>query len=99
MLEQIPGGDILVMGIRDLQANVRSENALLVLVGRPRLERCGIPVPASSRGDRGPEDELYEQLVTRLGRERGYSRYNSLMRRLVSLENALDLLHRLRPIR
>lgn len=87
---------MLTEGLQDLNAGVRTENALLMLVGRPRLERCGIPVPPSFRGDQGPEHELYDLLVSRLGREKGYSHYNSLIRRLVSLEHALDLLHRSR---
>jgi hypothetical protein len=96
MFEDLPGGEILVDGLRDLRRGVRSENALLVLIGRPRFERCGVTVPPSNGDGQSPEHALYDQLVTRLGREQGYSRYNSLLRRLVSLERALTLLHRLR---
>lgn len=92
MFEHLPGGELLTAGLRDLQAGQRSVNALLILVGRPRLERGGVTLPPNAPTSLRPEHELYDLLVDELGREQAYSRYNSLMRRLVSLENALDTL-------
>lgn len=65
---------------------------LLVLVGRFRLERCGINVPSLEPMPSSPEHELYDLLVAEHGREAGYQRHNSLFRPLVSPENALDVL-------
>jgi len=49
MYDHLPGGEILRNGLKDLQDGVSSIEALLVLVGAPRLTRCGIrirkPVP------------------------------------------------------
>lgn len=91
MFEHLPGGDLLEAGLRDLRAGQKTVPALLVLVGRPRLVRCGIEVPLLAALSSFPEHELYDLLVTELGREDAYQRYNSLLRRLVSLENALDV--------
>lgn len=91
MFEHLPGGDLLEAGLRDLRAGRITEAALLVLVGRRRLVRCGIMVPSLDPPPALPEHALYDLLVDAHGREDGYRRYNSLMRRLVSLENALDV--------
>jgi len=89
MYEHLPGGEILSKGLRDLQEGVRSIDALLVLVGAPRLSRCGIRIPETSSGSELPEHELFRQLSVEHGPE-AYRHYRSLLRRLVSLENALD---------
>src|SRR5438309_8077106 len=90
MHEHLPGGEILEPGLRDLGAGVRSVSALLVRVAAPRLARCGIPIPREFSLSALPEHELYDLLVAEQGPE-AYRLYRSLLRRLVSLENALDL--------
>lgn len=89
MYDHLPGGEILRNGLKDLQAGVRSIDALLVLVGAPRLTRCGIRIPQTRSASALPEHELFDLLCTKHGPE-AYRHYRSLMRRLVSLENALD---------
>jgi hypothetical protein len=84
------GGELLRDGLRDLEAGVRSTSALLVLIGAPRLTGCGIPVPRSVAPSGLPEHELYQLLTAEHGAE-AYRYYRSLLRRLVSLENALDI--------
>lgn len=91
MYEDLPGGEILDEGLRDLKAGVRSVAALLVRVGAPRLARNGIQIPAGSSLTQPPEHELYDLLVSQHG-PGAYRLYRSLLRRLVSLENALDVL-------
>ena len=91
MYEHLPGGDILRDGLRDLEAGVRSVSALLVLIAAPRLVRRGIPVPRSEATADLPEHQLYQLLAAEHGPE-AYRHYRSLLRRLVSLENALDSL-------
>lgn len=89
MYEHLPGGEILNDGLRDLAGGVRSVSALLVLIAAPRLARCGIPIPAGVACSALPEHELYDLLVAEHGPE-AYRQYRSLLRRLVSLENALE---------
>lgn len=90
MHEHLPGGEILEDGLRELAAGVRSVSALLVLIAAPRLARCGIELPRTLPLRSPPEHELYDLLVAEHGPE-AYRHYCSLLRRLVSLENALDL--------
>lgn len=89
MYEHLPAGELLDTGLRDLKAGVKSVEALLVLVGAPRLARNGIQVPAGFALTQLPEHELYDLPVVQHGAE-AYRHYRSLIRRLVSLENALD---------
>jgi len=72
----------------DLGAGVESIESLLVLVGTPRLRRIGFDVP-----DRlyFPEDRLYEKLAEIHG-DGAHSKYNALIRTLVSFERAAESL-------
>ena len=90
MHEHLPGGEILEQGLHDLGAGVRSVSALLVLIAAPRLARRGIQIPRGLSLSPLPEHELYDLLVAEQGPE-AYRFYRSLLRRLVSLENALDI--------
>ena len=89
MYDHLPGGEILRDGLRDLQSGIRSINALLVLVAAPRLRRCGVPVPQVTGPPVLPEHDLFHLLAVEHGPE-AYRFYRSLMRRLVSLEQALE---------
>ena len=89
MYEHLPGGEILKEGLRDLAAGARSNCALLVLIAAPRLARCGVEIPGGVSLSALPEHELYDLLIAEHGPE-AYRHYRSLLRRLVSLENALD---------
>lgn len=90
MHEDLPGGEILDQGLRDLGAGVRSVSALLVMIAAPRLTRRGIQIPGGFSLSTSPEHELYDLLIAQHGPE-AYRFYRSLLRRLVSLENALDI--------
>jgi hypothetical protein len=76
--------------LRDVQAGTRSVNALLVLTAAPRLTRCGVPIPSLAPPTPLPEHDLYRLLCLEHGPE-ACRHYRSLMRRLVSLEQALEL--------
>lgn len=86
-LEAFPGGDLVREGLADLGRGVESIPALLVLIGAPRLRRIGLPVPASIVSS--PEHRLYERLAES-DPDSAHSRYNALIRRLVSFENAAE---------
>ena len=86
-LEAFPGGDLVQEGLTDLGRGVESIPALLVLIGAPRLRRIGLPVPESVLSS--PEHRLYERLAES-DPDSAHSRYNALIRRLVSFENAAE---------
>ncbi len=82
----LPGGDLVATGLDDLRRGLESIPALLVSIGAPRLRRAGIDVP---RALASPEHRLYEMLA-RSEAESAHSRYNALLRRLVSFERAAE---------
>ncbi|MEO6878881.1 MAG: hypothetical protein ABI205_10395 [Gemmatimonadaceae bacterium] len=79
-----PGADLVDAGLRDLALGVESKAALLVSIGAPRLTELGYsivqPIPS-------PEHRLYELLHDQ-SPDAAHSRYNALVRRLVSFERA-----------
>lgn len=83
----LPGGELLAEGLEDLKGGVETVPALLVQIGAPRLRLLRIEVP--SRPFRGlPEHRLYEILALEHG-DNAHGRYNALIRKLVSLTQAL----------
>ena len=85
----LPGADVVGSGIEDLERGKFTIAALLVAVGAPRLRAAGLTVPETSGWPDEPEHALYDALV-RSGAADPHARYNSLIRRLVSFERALE---------
>jgi len=85
--EALPGGDLVRQGLADLRRGVDSIPALLVLSGGPRLRRLAIDVPTVGPADPLPEHRLYQLLAAAYG-DAAHSRYNALLRRLVSFARA-----------
>jgi len=83
--ESLPGEELLRSGIEDLDRGVESIPALLVSIGAPRLRRLGLPVPQTTIAS--PELRLYALLQQSDG-DAAHSKYNALIRRLVSFERA-----------
>ncbi|MDP2321987.1 MAG: hypothetical protein Q8O42_21930 [Acidobacteriota bacterium] len=89
----LPGAELIDQGLRDLADGHQSEAALLVLIGAPRLRRLGCDVPSAPPGwsaapnDPSPEHRLYARLA-RSHADSAHSRYNALIRTLVSFERA-----------
>ena len=81
---KLPGEDLVRKGIRDLELGIESHESLLVSIGAPRLRRLGMSVPNPLAS---PEHRLYELLSAEYG-DAAHSRYNALVRRLVSYERA-----------
>jgi hypothetical protein len=83
--DDLPGHDLIEQGLADLAAGAETAAALLVSIGAPRLRQVGVDVanPIS-----GSEHKLYE-LLSRTDSDSAHSRYNALIRRLVSFERAL----------
>ncbi len=93
MLEQLegaPGGDLIARGLDDLAQGKESTEALLVAIGAPRLRRLGLAVPPPEQMPSEPELRLYNLLCGIEPRD-AHARYNALIRRLTSFEDALDL--------
>ncbi|HVR39343.1 MAG TPA: hypothetical protein VMU84_09620 [Thermoanaerobaculia bacterium] len=86
--DALPGADLIREGLRDLENGVESVPALLVLVGAPRLRNLGIDVPEDSSDD-FPEHRLYD-LIAADDSDAAHSKYNALIRRLVSFERAAE---------
>lgn len=86
-LTALPGSELVLKGLRDLEQGHESIDSLLVLVGAPRLRSLGIAVPSSEHVV-SPEHRLYARLTAE-GPRTAHGRYNALVRRLVSFERAL----------
>ncbi|MGH7537770.1 MAG: hypothetical protein ACREMF_03980 [Gemmatimonadales bacterium] len=81
----LPAADVIAAGLADLDRGIASVPALLVSIGAPRLAALGVVVP---RPFPEPERRLYERLQQD-DPDAAHSRYNALVRRLVSFERAL----------
>ena len=81
---RLPGEDLVVEGRRDLAEGRETIAALLVSIGAPKLARLGEPV---DRPATHPELRLYD-LLARENSDSAHTRYNALVRRLVSYERA-----------
>ncbi len=82
-----PGEDLIEQGIADLQKGLETVPSLLVSIGAPRLRSAGIDVPPETFST--PEHRLYH-LLSRDDPDGAHSKYNSLIRRLVSFERAAE---------
>ena len=87
-LEQMeyPGADLISEGQRDLAEGRETVASLLVSIGAPRLCRLGESVDSPISG---PEHRLYRLLAAE-NSNTAHSRYNALIRRLVSYERARE---------
>ena len=81
----LPGGDIIDKGLQDLRDGRETIAALLVAIGAPKLRRLGFKLPDHLPNE--PEDRLYD-LLSKTDQDSAHSRYNSLIRKLVSFERA-----------
>ena len=83
--DDLPGAELVLPGIEDLRRGIESVPALLVAIGWPRLAWIGLELPANDFDE--PENRLYALLAAEHG-DAAHSRYNALVRRLVSFERA-----------
>jgi hypothetical protein len=84
----LPGEKLICQGLEDWRAGRCTPAACLVAIGSPRLAPLGLLGPACPVPPTEAEQELY-----RLLRQEGgdaYSRYNALLRELISFEQSLD---------
>jgi hypothetical protein len=88
LISGLPGEQLVRQGLADFQAGLHTIHSCLVRIARPRLSSAGFLPPWVPGQDCEAELELYD-LLKREGGD-AYSRYNALLRELVSFENALD---------
>lgn len=86
-MEQLPGADLVVEGVDDLREGRDTPAAALVRMAAPRLRTVGIDVPPVDGGN--PGHRLYELLASE-DRASAHSRYNALVRRMVSFARAAE---------
>lgn len=90
MYDALPGGDLIEKGLDDLRAGRETFEALLVAIGASRLRSTGIDVPdLPEHNHEYPEHALYNVLAKE-DSDSAHSRYDVLIRRLVSYERAAE---------
>lgn len=83
----LPGAELIEAGISDLREQRETIEALLVAIGSPRLRDIGLDLPPVPY--KNPEHRLYDLLAAE-DPDAAHSRYNALIRRLVSFERAAE---------
>ena len=91
MNDALPGSDLIEAGLADLREGRETIAALLVAIGAPRLRLAGLDVPKTEWAY--PEHRLYD-LLAKDDSDSAHSRYNALIRRLVSYERAAECVSR-----
>lgn len=92
LMTGLPGEELLREGLADVRAGRSTVAACLVAIGQIRLRRAAL-IDTELSGD--AELQLYRLL--RLSGGDAYSRYNALLRQLISFEQALDRRMHARP--
>lgn len=94
-LADLPGAELVLAGLDALGALAEgrreefTQEALLVAIGARRLRAAGLAVPEAPGWPAQPELALYEAVAEKTSTD-AHSRYNALVRRLVSFERALE---------
>ncbi len=83
---KLPGADLVERGLVDLARGEETLESLLAAIGAPRLEALGYTVATRVTS---PEHRLYNLLAADEP-DAAHSRYNALIRRLVSFERAAE---------
>jgi hypothetical protein len=86
-LRSLPGHELILKGLDDLENGRETPEALLVSIGADRLRRAGVAVPQRTHPD--PEHHLYAFLAG-IDADSAHSKYNAMIRQLVSFERALE---------
>lgn len=87
----LPANELISTGIQDLQNERETIAALLVAIGAPKLRSLGLNLPRTLPPN--PEHRLYDLLALD-GSNSAHSRYNALIRKLVSFQRAMECVRR-----
>jgi hypothetical protein len=80
----LPGAEVVEPGLQDLARGAETIESLLVSIAAPRLRSLGFTVAAPVAD---AELKLYRLLAVQYGNA-AHSRYNALVRRMVSFQRA-----------
>ena len=83
---RLPGGELVRQGLDDLARRAETVPSLLVSIGAPRLRQLGVDIATTTFPN--PEHRLYQRLAEE-NPDSAHSRYNALVRRLVSFERCV----------
>jgi hypothetical protein len=86
--DSLPGAEIVIAGIADLEAGRDTTDANAVLMAATRLRAAGAMVPSVANGEPAAH-RLYKQLATDDPRN-AHSRYNAIVRRVISFARATE---------
>ncbi len=89
MLDGLPGADLVVRGLADLESGQPTAEAALVEVARTRIQSLGLRVAGSTVGDDAAELVLYARLANRRPKSEPYGLYCAWLEQLVSFLAAL----------
>jgi hypothetical protein len=87
-LKSLPGAEIVLPGILDLEAGRRSVNAMAVQCAATRLRKIGLSAPGVA-GGAPASHQLYGQLRSELGNG-AHSRHNAILARVASFAGAAE---------
>ncbi|MGH2986281.1 MAG: hypothetical protein ACRDLO_06305 [Solirubrobacterales bacterium] len=87
-LGSLPGAEIVVTGIADLEAGRDTVDADAVLMAATRLRAAGVDVPSADNDDPAAH-RLYAKLSGEDPRN-AHSRYNAIVRRVTSFASAVE---------
>jgi hypothetical protein len=82
----LPGHELVRAGLADLAAGRETASALVIAMAAPRLRRLGYEVPTRDWGM--PASHRLYDILSDDGGHDPYSRYNALIRRIVSFSRA-----------
>lgn len=92
-LKDLPGAEIVLPGIADLEAGRTSLEALAVQAAAPRLRRLGLAAPSVEDDDTPAAHALYDLLNDELG-DAAHARYNAILQRVASFVGAAEIAQR-----
>ena len=95
IVENLPGEGMIRKGMKDLDSGLRTVESLLIMIAWDDLKRNGLPITRELPLEADGEILLYD-LLRASGELDAYSKYNSLIRELVSFQRALR--HRYRRL-
>jgi hypothetical protein len=87
-LKSLPGAEIVLPGIEDLEAGRSSVNAFAVQSAATRLRGLGLSATATEE-EIPASHQLYERLSEELGNG-AYARYNAILARVASFAGAAE---------
>jgi hypothetical protein len=88
-IDDLPGAALIRAGLSDLEHRRETIASFLVQIASPKLRRSGIKVDVDDAVALEADHRLYDLLSREYDNE-AHSRYNALLRELVSFERALE---------